>query len=129
MPARVLVVEDNPVLVRPLARFLSQAGYIVYEADSCASARAASGPLDAGVFDIELPDGSGIDLCSEFLALGRIACAVFYTGTLDAALLQRARAIAQVVRKTESADVLRQAICSALINAASGVDGCCSASK
>jgi DNA-binding response OmpR family regulator len=128
MRARVLVVEDNPILARPLARFLLQSGYDVHHVDTCAAARGAQGPFDIGVFDVQLPDGSGIDLCAELLGNGLIGCAVFYTGSLDSAVLQRAAAIAQVVRKTESVDILRQAICAALNEAAeNGPDGCCTA--
>jgi DNA-binding response OmpR family regulator len=130
MQPRLLVVEDNPVLARPLARFLAQSGYTVQHADRCASARAAVGPFDVGVFDILLPDGSGIDLCTELLASGTVDAAVFYTGIVDAALLQQAAYIARVVKKTESADALRLAICAALSQTADGsADGCCTARR
>jgi DNA-binding response OmpR family regulator len=129
MQARVLVVEDNPVLARPLTRFLAQSGYSVHHADSCAAARAAGGGFDIGVFDVQLRDGSGIDVCMELLAAGAVLGAVFYTGVLDAELMQRAASIGRVVRKTESADALRQAICAALAQAPEGAEGCCTPRK
>ena len=127
MRPRVLVVEDNPILARPLARFLLQSGYDVHHVDTCSAARGADGPFDIGVFDALLSDGSGVDLASELLANKMVQCAVFYTGAHDPELLNRAAEIAPVVRKTESADALRQAICSALKSAADDQEGCCTA--
>jgi DNA-binding response OmpR family regulator len=116
MRAHVLVVEDNPVLARPLVRLLSRSGHAVEHVDSCATAlaRAAVGQFDAGVFDIELGDGSGIELCSDLLTRGVVRSAVFYSGAFDPALVARARQIAPLVRKTDSADALRRVLGSVL---------------
>lgn len=116
MSTRVLVVEDNPILARPLVRLLSQSGHLVEHIDSCGAARTLRGPFDAGVFDIELSDGSGIDLCSDLLASGVVLSAVFYSGACNASLVAHAQQIAPLVRKTESADALRQALGAALGN-------------
>src|SRR6476620_4061116 len=107
MKPTVLAVEDNAVVARPLARFLGHSGYEVRHVDSCAAARALPDVFDVGVFDIELTDGSGIDLCVELRARGRIRAAIFYTGIVDAVLLDRAAAVAVVIRKTQSAEALR----------------------
>jgi CheY-like chemotaxis protein len=123
MRPRVLVVEDSPVLVRPLIRLLSRSGYDVHHVATCAGARALEGCFDAGVFDVELPDGLGITLCAELLARGRIQRAVFYTGVANDARLKEASAIAPVVRKSEDVGNLLQAICSARERA--GSDDCC----
>ena len=126
MPPSVLVVEDSSVLARPLKRFLKHLGYTVHYASSCAEARAFRGPFDVGLFDIELSDGSGINLCLELLATKVVAAAVFYSAVVHPASLQRAAQLGVVVRKTQSAEDLRQALCSALGQAAAeGADGCC----
>ena len=130
MNPRVLAVEDNAILARPLTRFLAHSGYEVHYVDSCARARALRDQFDVGVFDVELADGCGIDLCLELRARGVVHGAVFYTGVIDAAVLQRAAAVAQVIRKTQSAEALRQAICGALAQTAdSAASGCCSSRK
>jgi DNA-binding response OmpR family regulator len=126
MTPRVLAVEDNAIVARPLARFLVQSGYDVRHVDSCAKARALRETFDVGVFDIELADGSGIDLCRELKARGTVRGAIFYTGVVDSAVLARAGALGVVVRKTQSAEALRQAICAALAQSAEDdAGGCC----
>src|SRR5689334_20026715 len=107
MNPRVLAVEDNAILARPLTRFLAHSGYEVRYVDSCARARALDETFDVGVVDVELLDGSGIDLCIELRARGLVQGAVFYTGVVEQAVLERARTVAAVVRKTESAEALR----------------------
>jgi DNA-binding response OmpR family regulator len=130
MVSSILVVEDSSVLARALTRFLQQSGYTVHHAGRCAEARALAGPFDVGVFDVDLNDGSGIDLCAELLAANIVAAAVFYTGAHDANRLQGAARLGRVVRKTQSAEDLRQAICGALGQAAAErADRCCTDRK
>lgn len=64
-PSRsVLLVEDNRDTARYLAALLGHRGYRVSTASGIAeAAEAASGaPFDVMISDIELPDGSGLDL-------------------------------------------------------------------
>lgn len=61
---KILVVEDDAAIRKSLVQYLSENGYLV---ESCANFREASEKVfiyhyDACVFDIMLPDGSGIDL-------------------------------------------------------------------
>jgi CheY-like chemotaxis protein len=126
MRPRVLVVEDSPVLVRPLIRLLSRSGYDVHHVATCAGARALADYFDAGVFDVELPDGLGIDVCAEFLRLHRVGRAVFYTGVANEGLLKQAAALAPVVRKSEDITTLLQAICS---GQGAGSEDCCKVDK
>jgi DNA-binding response OmpR family regulator len=114
MPSSVLMVEDSSVLARPLKRFLKHLGYTVHHASSCSEARACAGPFDVGLFDIELSDGSGIGLCLELLASKVVAAAVFYTAVVHPTSLEQAAGLGRVVRKTQSAEDLREAICAAL---------------
>jgi two-component system, OmpR family, KDP operon response regulator KdpE len=63
----VLVVDDEPQIVRGLKVILRDAGYAVetaatkHEALDAVSVR----PPDAVVLDLVLPDGSGVDVCAE----------------------------------------------------------------
>jgi two-component system KDP operon response regulator KdpE len=64
---RVLVVDDEPQIVRALRTSLQGAGYDVDVAATGEQAVAAAGmrPPDAVILDLVLPDGSGIDVCRE----------------------------------------------------------------
>lgn len=64
MSARVLLVDDDEDALDLLQLGLSRRGYEVEVADSLASGRArlARGAFDALVTDVNLPDGSGLDL-------------------------------------------------------------------
>ncbi len=66
----VLVVDDEPQILRALEPSLRGAGYQVVTAASLAGARvqAASRRPDAIVLDLVLPDGDGIELCRELRA-------------------------------------------------------------
>ena len=110
MLPRILVVEDSAALARPLVRLLKRLGYDVEHVSSCAPALALEESFDLGVIDIELPDGVGIDLLTRLLERGTIASGVFYTGSLDKERLKRASEIASVVKKSESIDLLLEAI-------------------
>jgi CheY-like chemotaxis protein len=66
---RILLVEDNRDTLRFLALILDQRGHSVETATSLEEARAKlSGKLDLLISDIELPDGSGLDLMREVAA-------------------------------------------------------------
>jgi two-component system response regulator QseB len=61
---RVLVVEDDPVLLNGLQVGLGMAGYTVEAVSTRADASAAldTSDFDAVVLDLMLPDGSGLDV-------------------------------------------------------------------
>jgi len=65
--ALVLVVDDEPQILRALQTNLRGAGYDVATASTAAEAlsTAAMRPPDAFILDLVLPDGSGIDVCRE----------------------------------------------------------------
>ena len=63
----MLVVDDEPQILRALRTSLRAAGYDVETADTAetALAEAAMRPPDAVILDLVLPDGSGTDVCRE----------------------------------------------------------------
>jgi two-component system, OmpR family, KDP operon response regulator KdpE len=65
--ARVLVVDDEPQIVRGLKVILRNAGYQVEAAETKQEALDALSvrPPDAMVLDLVLPDGSGVDVCVD----------------------------------------------------------------
>jgi two-component system KDP operon response regulator KdpE len=65
--AFVLVVDDEPQILRALQTNLRSAGYEVETASTAEAALAAAPmrPPDAVILDLVMPDGSGIDVCRE----------------------------------------------------------------
>lgn len=66
----ILLLEDDPSVRTPVREALSAAGYMVAEADRLDVARhlLRTAKPNLAVLDIELPDGSGLDLCREIRA-------------------------------------------------------------
>jgi len=64
---RILVVDDEPQILRGLKIILRAAGYTVDTAETKADALAAlaARPPDALVLDLVLPDGEGVEVCRE----------------------------------------------------------------
>jgi DNA-binding NarL/FixJ family response regulator len=67
MSVRVLVVDDNSLVLDGLRLMLTHAGMEVVEASTCYLARlAAEQPeLDVALLDIKLPDGDGLELLAH----------------------------------------------------------------
>jgi two-component system KDP operon response regulator KdpE len=67
MSEHVLVVDDEPQILRALSVILRNAGYEVEVAETKGEALDAVSvrPPDAMVLDLVLPDGSGVEVCSE----------------------------------------------------------------
>ncbi len=65
--ARILVVDDEPQILRALETSLHGAGYEVAAAATAADALAAAAmrPPEAVILDLVLPDGSGTEVCRE----------------------------------------------------------------
>ena len=64
---RILVVDDEPQILRALGTTLRGAGYTVETAATAEQAltAAAAHPPEGVILDLVLPDGSGIDVCRE----------------------------------------------------------------
>jgi two-component system KDP operon response regulator KdpE len=75
---RVLVVDDEPQIVRGLKIVLRSAGYTVEAAETKEEALAALAlrPPDALVLDLVLPDGQGVEVCQEVRRWSRLPIVV-----------------------------------------------------
>jgi two-component system, OmpR family, KDP operon response regulator KdpE len=64
VPARILIVEDSPLVTDALRVLITAAGYEVEVAASVAEAieRGASAPIDLMLLDLTLPDGNGLEV-------------------------------------------------------------------
>ncbi len=79
---RVLVVEDDPALLRLLVRYLQRAGMEIEGAETAALAveRFVPGAYSCVLADLTLPDGSGLDLVGTFLRADPSLRAVLCSG-------------------------------------------------
>ncbi len=68
VPAKILVVDDEPAIRNLVHRFLAKQGYELAAAADGKSARTIFDQFspDLVVLDINLPDDNGYDLCQEF---------------------------------------------------------------
>ena len=103
---RLLLVEDDELVRRAVARRLKRDGYDVAVAGTGAQAVANAGPFDIGVFDIDLPDANGIDVAGALLAAGTVGRAVFFSATYHPSIVARARRLGAFVEKGAGIDVL-----------------------
>ncbi len=107
---RALIVDDDPVVGRSIGRRMLREGYTISLAQTCRGARAAGPGFQVAVLDLDLPDGSGVDLAAELLRLGAVRGVVFYTGSLDGAVRDRALGFGPLVDKTSDLEhVIRAA--------------------
>ena len=67
MKLKLLLVEDSPMLIRGLQYTLEQAGYevVVCMSKHMADDRLTRMTFDVAILDVNLPDGSGFDLCRQ----------------------------------------------------------------
>ena len=79
------MVDDDPGLLKALGRLLTELGYRVELFASGEAFMNASGSLEATclIIDINLGDGSGLDLARRLAKLGAAVPIIFMTGGQD----------------------------------------------
>lgn len=95
----LLIVEDDLLLARALQRSLTARGIQARHVARCATAAALEGPFVVGVFDIDLPDGDGVELARMMMLRGIVNRVVFYTACSHPPRLARARDLGPVFVK------------------------------
>lgn len=92
----ILIIDDDPTQTDILSHLLSRQGYRVSTALTCeeGNRKAALDRLDLILLDISLPDGSGLDLCSEFTDSASTADVpvILVSGHDESGIVRRARA-------------------------------------
>ncbi len=78
-PINVLVVDDEPILCEICSIFLSEMGFHVITANSFSAAISTlkNSTVDVVVTDVQMPNGSGIDLLCEINKMDGLKPAVF----------------------------------------------------
>jgi DNA-binding response OmpR family regulator len=120
---RVLLVEDDPELARTVERSLAHYGHRTVMAGSVAAAEALSDNFDCGILDIDLPDGSGVQLAEALLDRGQIGAVVFFSASSDEEVVAGARELGTFVPKTAGVRELERALADAVSVAARQVAG------
>ena len=119
----MLIVEDDPMIRRAITRALQGAGHEVVAVERCGGARGLGRAFDVAVLDLELPDGTGVDMAGELLGLGTTEGVVFFSGAADPSLLVRAAQFGEVVAKSGDLGTLLQAVTAAPRGASSARRG------
>lgn len=78
---KILVVEDDLILNKTLCYNLRNSGYQVNSANTAGAAvkEAGAAHFDLVVLDVNLPDGSGFDLCRRIKAANPAPAVIFLT--------------------------------------------------
>ena len=106
----ILLIEDDACLARALVRNLSARGMSVRHVSSASLARGLTERFAVGVFDIDLPDGDGVELAEELLSRRVVARALFHTGCSDRSRLARARGIGPVLAKASGGELMARVL-------------------
>jgi DNA-binding response OmpR family regulator len=96
----LLLVEDDLLLARALQRTFIARGINTRHVARCATAAALRGPYLVGVFDIDLPDGDGVELARLLQRRGIVGRVVFYTACSHPMRLARAKDLGTVFAKS-----------------------------
>jgi DNA-binding response OmpR family regulator len=120
---RVLLVEDDPELARTVERVLSRYGHVTVLVSSVAAAEAISDTFDCGILDIDLPDGSGVELAESLLDRGQLGAVVFFSASTNADVVAQACELGPFVAKAAGTRELERALADAVSCAARQVAG------
>lgn len=103
---RLLLVEDQPDLARVLTRILGARGFEVTVLRTRAEAEAFDGRVHCAILDIDLPDGSGIDVARVLSEKGKAMSTVFFSAQTDPDVVAEAESVGPFVSKSLDIDVL-----------------------
>jgi FixJ family two-component response regulator len=110
-PATVLVVDDDPSVLRSLKRLISASGFAVQTFDCPAELLASETPRCNAclVVDIDMPEMNGIEMCEALKGSGRRLPAILITGRTDTRtrlLAEKSDAVAVLFKPFDEAPLL-----------------------
>jgi len=90
--ATVLVVDDDPSVLRSLKRLISASGFDVKTFGKASELLASEIPKSNAcmVVDIDMPEMTGIEMCEVLKGSGRVLPTILITGRTDARIRQLA---------------------------------------
>jgi DNA-binding response OmpR family regulator len=93
LPLKVLIVEDNPMARVALERVLALEGFCVQSAGTLQRGKELLDGQTAVILDLDLPDGSGVELLRQIRTENRRMMVMVVTGSVDPALLSDVRSL------------------------------------
>jgi two-component system, OmpR family, KDP operon response regulator KdpE len=102
LPPSVLLVDDDPSILKAIGRLLRTRGHDVTMASSTVDAitKAYAGSHDVALLDIDLDrQDAGVQLGAMLVRSGRIVRVVFHSACQDADILRRATDVGPVHEK------------------------------
>ena len=105
MTKRVLVADDSPVARAAVAGRV-RAVCTVVEASSVAEAAAVAGPFACAVLDLDLGDGTGVEIANALRARTPALPIAFFSGGAAPEIVQAARGLGLVFGKSAELDAL-----------------------
>jgi EAL domain-containing protein (putative c-di-GMP-specific phosphodiesterase class I)/AmiR/NasT family two-component response regulator len=110
---RILVVDDDGLVLRSVAKVLSRAGYDVLTAVDVDSAlrHAEAGPIDAALVDYSLSRETGLTVLSHLRDLQPRCVRILFTGRSDPSVMVEAvnrGEVSKVIRKHQEHDLLKE---------------------
>lgn len=111
LPATVLVVDDDPSVLRSLRRLVSASGFQVKTFGGPSELLASETPRSNAcmVVDIDMPEMNGIEMCEVLKRSGRGLPAILITGRTDArtrSMAAQADAVAVLFKPFEEEPLL-----------------------
>ena len=93
MKDTILIVDDEPLVLRTLARVLTREDYIVYCATSGKHVFEIIEHEDMKVFflDLRMPEMNGLELCREIKKLKPVSCVYALTGYAEDYQIEQCR--------------------------------------
>ncbi len=102
----VLVVDDSRPLRLVIKRMLERQGMVVTTAGSRAAGLAQTGHFVVGVFDLDLGDGTGVEVAAHLLGTGQVLHCVFFSGGASEPVMERARELGSLLSKGDGVSPL-----------------------
>ncbi len=106
--AKVLIIDDEPIVRRATAALLARDGFDVTQVSSPADVPPLA-RFAVGIFDINLSGSDGVGFARAMIDAGQVQQAIFYTGGGDELTCRRAGEVGTVVVKPELGP-LREAV-------------------
>jgi ActR/RegA family two-component response regulator len=101
----VLLIDDEPLVARAVARLLRRDGYMVTAVHDERMALACTGSFEVAVIDLHLAHGLGTAAAAALLSSGAVRRVVFFSGERDGEAATQAAKLGPVISK--DADELR----------------------
>ncbi len=126
-PATVLVVDDDPSILRSLKRLLSASGFEVKTFGRASELLTSETPRSntCKVVDIDMPEMNGIEMCEVLKGSGRGLPAILITGRTDTrtrSLAAQADAVAVLFKPFDEEPLLEAIACALALSSRSGSD-------